>query len=163
MAAVLLACSPTPTSPENAALWTVVKVYDGDTLLASGPDEDVVVRLVGIDAPERGKAPGEPSQPFSRKARDYLAARVKNRTVTIVDWGEDRYGRRLGEILLDGVNVNREMVAKGLAEVYGGRTPEGFDRGPYRSEEAAAQKASRGIWSQGRRYVSPLDWKHPRR
>ena len=45
-------------------------------------------------------------------------------------------------------NVNLEMVKAGLAEVYRGKPPKGFDSTPYLSAEAQAQTARRGVWSQ---------------
>jgi endonuclease YncB( thermonuclease family) len=158
--AMTVACHP----PSSSMGGVVTKVYDGDTLLMTkGEGASVVVRLVAIDAPERSKTPGVPSQPFSRKSRDYLSSRVKGRQVTVRSWGNDRYGRLLGEIYLDGENINIEMVRQGLAEVYRGRPPEGLRLLEYRSAESRAKEYRIGIWSQGSRYVSPVEWKHPPR
>lgn len=155
---VFLACTPS----EGRFEAVVLKVYDGDTVLVSRSGGTVLVRLAGIDAPERAKKPTESAQPFSRKAWNYLSERVKGQQVVVLEWGTDRYGRRLGEILLKGTNINIEMVRTGLAEVYRGRTPDGFDTAPYRSAETKARKAAIGVWSLGDRYVSPVDWKHRR-
>lgn len=155
----LIACA----GPAGGFEAVVLKVYDGDTVLIRGPGGEEVVRLVGIDAPERGKRPTERSQPFSRKARLYLSQQVKGQRVVVRSWGKDRYDRRLGELLVDGGNVNVEMVRSGMAEVYRGRTPEGFDISPYRDAQAEARDAALGVWSLGDAYMSPVDWKHRRR
>lgn len=161
---VVLAMTVACPRPSSSMGGVVTKVYDGDTLLISkGEGASVVVRLVAIDAPERSKTPGAPSQPFSRKSRDYLSSRVKGRQVTVRSWGNDRYGRLLGEIYVDGENINIEMVRQGLAEVYRGRPPEGLRLLEYRSAESRAREYGIGIWSQGSRYVSPVEWKHPPR
>ncbi|MFZ7128512.1 MAG: thermonuclease family protein [Desulfobacterales bacterium] len=138
-------------------------MYDGDTVLVSASSRSRMVRLVGIDAPERAKSAGEPAQPFSRKSRDYLSQRIKGKKVMIRDWGSDRYGRLLGEVILEGENINLEMIRLGLAEVYRGRPPERFDISAYRSAETKARATGRGIWSLGSRYRSPVDWKHGRK
>ncbi len=60
---------------------------------------------------------------------------------------------------MDGKNVNLEMVKAGLAEVYQGKHPKGFNPGPYLSAEEIAKKSGTGMWSQGDKYISPKDWR----
>ena len=62
-------------------------------------------------------------------------------------------------MLVGGKNVNLEMVKAGLAEVYRGKPPRGFDVGPYRTAETDAKKSGKGMWSLGDKYVSPRDWR----
>jgi endonuclease YncB( thermonuclease family) len=66
-----------------AGQFTVVRVYDGDTLKAAGHDIEIKVRLVGIDAPETSKKKRDPGQPYSVQAAKYLAGMVLNRVVDI--------------------------------------------------------------------------------
>ncbi len=140
----------------------VLRVYDGDTVLVVAAGDRRLVRLLGIDAPETSKTKGQPGQPFSARARRHLAGRILNRCVRLDGYGDDRYGRLLAVVHLEEINLNLEMVRLGLAEHYGGRTPDGFDRRPYRQAERAARDAGRGMWVQGDAYRSPLDWKHRR-
>ncbi len=140
----------------------VLRVYDGDTVLVSAPSGRGLTRLLGIDAPETSKSRGQAGQPYSARSRRYLAGRIKNRCVQLEVYGVDRYGRRLAVIHLEGANINLEMVAQGLAEVYRGRTPQGFDRRPYRQAAETARREGRGMWVQGEAYHSPMEWKHSR-
>jgi endonuclease YncB( thermonuclease family) len=141
-------------------LYKVIRVYDGDTVLVSQPQKkSVKVRLIGIDAPEMYKKDRMPAQPYSRKAKRYLSKRVLHRQVHIDIYGRDRYGRILGVLLLDDADINLEMIQSGLAEVYRGKMEAGFDAEPYREAQADARQSKRGIWSQGKRYVSPIKWK----
>ena len=78
-------------------------------------------------------------------------------------FGNDRYGRILGEIFLNGKNVNLEMVKAGLAEVYRGTPASGMSMGPYWEAEREAQKIKNGMWVQGDKYVSPREWRHDKR
>ena len=79
-----------------------------------------------------------------------------NKTVDVKSYGADRNGRTLGEVfLLDGKNVNIEMVQAGLAECYRGRPASGLDMGPYWKAEEEAKAAKRGMWELGDKYVSP--------
>jgi endonuclease YncB( thermonuclease family) len=82
-----------------------------------------------------------------------------NRAVGIKSHGTDRYGRILGVVYVNGINVNIELVQMGLAEVYRGRSAKGLDINSYWNAEAEAKKAGLGMWSLGDKYVSPRDWR----
>lgn len=141
--------------------YSVVKVYDGDTILVAGAGGRRVVRLLGIDAPETSKGRAKPGQPYSQKARQHLADLVLNQPVALTVYGRDRYQRALAVVHRGNQNINLAMVRAGLAEVYRGRTPETFDKAPYLRSQADARKAQKGMWRQGAAYISPIRWKHP--
>ena len=142
-----------------AGQFKITRVYDGDTVKAEGQDIEIKIRLVGIDAPETSRKKHEPGQPFSQRATKHLAELVLNKVVEVKGFGMDRYNRILGVIFVDGINVNLELVRVGLAEVYYGRPPRGFDTGPYLGAEREAREAQRGMWVQGDKYVSPKEWR----
>ena len=146
-----------------AGQFKVTRVVDGDTIKISRDGTTITVRLVGIDAPETSKKKNEPGQPFSRKSTKHLASLVLNKYVTVKSYGTDRYGRTLGVVFVDGVNVSLEMVKVGLAEVYRGKPASGLDMDPYWEAEAAAKKTRTGIWSLGDKYVSPKEWRKMKR
>lgn len=67
--------------------------------------------LDGIDYPEKG-------QPFGTKATDFVKKLTVGKTI-VVEWEKkDRYGRILGYVYADGVNVNKELLKNGLAWHY---------------------------------------------
>ena len=113
----------------------------------------------GIDAPETKKGKRKPGQPYSQRAKSFLASMVLNKKVDIKDYGKDRYGRILGVVYLDDTDVNLEMIKAGLAEVYRGRQPKGLQITLYREVEKEAIRAKRGMWSLGDKYVSPKVWR----
>jgi micrococcal nuclease len=137
----------------QAEKFKVVRVADGDTLTILQQGLKVRVRLVGIDAPETSKSKRDPGQPYSQKSKKHLAGRVLNKFVSVKSYDQDRYGRILGEVFLDGANVNLEMVAVGLAEVYRGRAARGMNTEPYWKAEKAARREGRNVWSLGGKYV----------
>ncbi len=141
----------------------VVRVTDGDTIKAAINGMEIIVRLVGIDAPERSRKKNEPGQPYSRKATKYLASLVLNKTITIKDYGTDRYKRILGVVFVNGTNANLEMVKAGLAEVYRGRQPRWLNIKIYQEAEAGAKRAKRNMWSLDHKYISPKEWRKMRR
>lgn len=146
-----------------AGQFKVTRVYDGDTIKAQGHDIEIKVRLVGIDTPETSKRKRQPGQPFSQKAKEYLAGLILNKTVDIKGYGMGPYNRILGVIYLDGKNVNLEMVKAGLAEVYRGRAPHKFPLLPYWQAEKEAKDDLRGMWSLGDEYISPKAWRKMKR
>jgi micrococcal nuclease len=100
----------------------VVSVYDGDTLTVDidlGFDihfKDMKIRMYGIDTPEiRGT-----SRPKGLISRDALRERILGKDVivrTIRDT-QEKYGRYLAVIDLDGENINRWMVVNKYAVEY---------------------------------------------
>lgn len=98
-------------------------------------------------------------QPYSKKSTKHITSLVLKKTVDIKSYGKDRYGRTLGVVFVDGMNVNLEMVKAGFAEVYRGRPPKGFDNGPYLKAETEAREARLNMWSLGDKYISPREWR----
>jgi micrococcal nuclease len=143
-----------------AGQYQVYRVIDGDTFIVKHGSIKITIRLVGIDAPELSNNKRKDGQPFSRQSTQHLAGLVSNKTVDVKSYGADRNGRTLGEVfLLDGKNVNIEMIQAGLAEVYRGIPASGLDMELYWTAEEEARKAGRGMWQLGDKYVSPRDWR----
>ncbi|WP_300455245.1 thermonuclease family protein [Desulfobacula sp.] len=145
-------------------MFRVLKIFDGDTIQVSGLDLTFTIRLVGIDSPETGFK-GQASQPFSQKAKQYLKHLLDTQTVHLKSYGTGGYNRQLAEVFVGEKNINIEMLRAGLAEVYKGTPPKQLDLKGYRTAEASARRAEKGIWSQGRSYTSPKQWRkdHPRK
>jgi endonuclease YncB( thermonuclease family) len=134
-------------SPSLAGQYEVYRVVDGDTFIVKHGDIKITIRLVGIDAPELSNKKRKDGQPFSRQSTQHLAALVLNKTVDVRSYGADRNGRTLGEVfLLNGTNVNIEMIKAGLAEVYRGEPASGMDMATYWKAEEEAKVANRGMW-----------------
>lgn len=116
---------------------TVVSITDGDTLIVR-PEQgaSVKVRLIHIDAPERGQA-------FGTRARQALDELVYGQTVQIVGTSKDRYGRVLGDVRHEGRSINLELVKRGFAWSF-----VEYDPPPeYVAAEAGARAAKRGLWA----------------
>ena len=118
---------------------TVSKVIDGDTVIV----RTIKVRLVGLDAPEL-------SQPYGKKSKRFLMERIQGKRVTIQTQGEDRYGRTLGVVFLDGQNINGQLLAEGLAW-WSFRWSQDREFGLL---ELDAKLEKRGLW-QSKKPVSP--------
>jgi len=146
------AIDPTPrTDTESSTLnGRVIGVTDGDSLTLLVGREQVRIRLAQIDAPEF-------NQPHGRKAKAALAALAfqKQARVEVIDI--DRYGRSVGEVLIDGIDINREMVREGHAWAYTkySHTTEIIEL------EDSARAATKGLWAlpESQR-EPPWIWRH---
>ena len=92
---------------------TIRSCYDGDTCRTTDGER---IRLACIDTSElkgKGAQPGR-----ARAARDYLRELVVGRSVGFRRITTDRYGRTVGELFVNGMNVQQAMVASRHAEIY---------------------------------------------
>ena len=58
------------------------------------------------------------NQPFGAQSKNFLNRLLYEKDVTLITQGEDRYGRVLGNLFSDELNVNMLMVKFGFAWVY---------------------------------------------
>lgn len=116
---------------------TCAYVQDGDSLKLQvpGKEEEVRIRLHGIDAPEKGQA-------FSEEARAMLRKLTQGKNIRVDVQNTDRYGRYLGKVYVGKTYVNLELVKAGLAWHYDGSRDAVIEQA-----EAAARKAHKGLWS----------------
>lgn len=90
----------------------VVGVSDGDTItVIDNTNTQFKIRLAGIDAPEKKQAFGQ----VSKKA---LSDLVFGKQVNVEYDKQDRYGRTIGKVLVNGTDANLEQVKQGLAWFY---------------------------------------------
>jgi len=127
----------------------VVGVSDGDTITVLKDREQVKVRLVEIDAPEKGQA-------FGNRSKQALSALCFNKQARLEDKGKDRYGRTLARVYCDGIDANAGQVRQGLAWVYRKYAPKDS---PLYAVEDEAKAARRGLWADSKP-VPPWDWRH---
>lgn len=137
----------------------VVRVADGDTLdVLDAGRRTLRVRLLGIDAPEGGQA-------YGKVARQVLKDRVIQRRVTVRVQDRDRYGRLVGKVLLEGADLNLELVRGGMAWHYAHYAKDQFpgDAAAYGAAQREAREARRGLWGQPDPQA-PWEWRraHPR-
>jgi micrococcal nuclease len=132
-----------PTQPPagrsaNSHLWRVVGVHDGDTITCLDENnQQQKIRMAEIDAPEIG-------QDFGKVSRDAMAGMVFGKTVEVVDDGKDRYGRWIGHVYVNGMDVNRQMVATGNAWHYAAYSKDQS----LADLQSQAQAQKLGLWAQ---------------
>ncbi len=112
----LLAAVALPASePTFASLPTVFikDCYDGDTCTTLNGEK---IRLACINTPELN---GWNAKPFlAKEARDFVNKLVANEEVSIKRITNDRYGRVVGELFKNEVNIQELIVEKGYGKIY---------------------------------------------
>jgi micrococcal nuclease len=135
-------CAPQLQSPPPQAL--VTQVIDGDTLILAGGKR---VRLLGIDAPEMGRA-GRPAEFLAYKSKALLADLAQGKRVRL-EYDQlryDHYGRLLAYLFLPNQTmINAEILRQGLAHVYS-HPPNIRYRDTLLAAQTAAMDARRGLW-----------------
>jgi micrococcal nuclease len=139
---------PVRHKEDRRLLLKVVGVYDGDTI--TGLDDSKTqfkIRLDAIDAPELG-------QPFGQASKKALSEKVFGKDVVVIAKTKDKYGRTVGHVMIDGRDVNLEMLDAGMAWDY-----KHYDHNARlaRAEEEA-RAAKKGLWAD-ESSVPPWDWR----
>ncbi len=130
-------------------------VTDADTITIG----KAVIRLDGIDAPERSQTcigDDESEWPCGREAGSALERRIGGRPVICerLVSGLARFRGRC-RVVGESEELNRWVVQQGWAFAYARFSKD------YARDEAAARKARRGIWS-GRAPMPPWEWRRKR-
>ena len=129
-----------------------VGITDGDTfrLLMRG-NKTVRIRLHGIDAPERG-------QDYGTQAKQMLSDLIFSKEVEVINKDQDRYGRVVGIVYADGLNVNEELLSEGLVWHY-----TEYDKNEiWAALQKEARNSKRGLWTK-RQPTPPWQWRKEKR
>ncbi len=114
----------------------VIKVSDGDTVTILTEDKvSHKIRLNDIDAPEK-------KQPFGNKSRDNLASYIAGEIITVKYKSKDKYGRILGTIYFENLDINLQQIKNGYAWVY----KQYSENQTYYQEEQKAKDLKKGLW-----------------
>ena len=139
----------------------VLRIVDGDTIdVLDGNNQKLRIRLLGIDAPES-------EQYFGYESSVYLKKILNGEFVTIISKPNKNkpytlgyYRRVIGKIVLNGKDINLEMIEKGMAwhfKKYQKSQPI-KDRYSYNKAENEARKKNVGLWL-GKNPLAPWTWR----
>ncbi len=123
---------------ENVLSGKVTSVIDGNTIEMKTDDNELYkIMLYGIDSPEL-------DQEFGEKAKKFLEKMILDKKVNVTIQGKDRWGNRLGIILIEGtIDPRYELLEAGLAWT--------SERDPIQELEAIKDKArdkGKGLWKE---------------
>ena len=126
-------------NPENVGLFSlkgkkypcrIVSVYDGDTCTAlfklNRNPVKFKVRMLGYDSPEmKPRLNVENREQIKREAeaaKQALISKTKDRNIILHCDSWDKYGRLLGTLYVDNININQWMINSGYGYPYDGGT-----------------------------------------
>lgn len=155
---------PLLTEERETVNATVVEVVDGDTLTVRLPGGDrETLRLLGVDTPEVHSPPapseweGIPNTPggesclreYGNAASDFVReGAAPGSTVKLAfDPESDKrgyYDRLLVYVIVDGENLNHQLIDRGLARFYDSELSE---RAAFLDSESVARENQRGAWT----------------
>jgi micrococcal nuclease len=133
--------------------FKVVKIIDGDTIVASEKGKSVTVRLIGINAPETGLG-SRPKECFGAEASKHLADILPVGTEIALDTDSsqgtyDKYNRVLAYVMLaDHTNINLMMIQDGYAYEYTYNQPYLYVAA-FKESQQIAREEGKGLWASG--------------
>ncbi len=146
IAALVVKLALEPPIVREAGLYQVGQVIDGDTIKLK---DGTKVRLIGVDAPEKGEC-------FYEQARKGLSSLLDNQAVKLEkDVSEqDKYGRWLRYVFLPLPNhedllVNKWLVWQGYARAIN-IPPDNKWYEEISAAEQEVEQAKRGMWGKCR-------------
>ncbi len=128
----------------------VIGISDGDTLtILTTQKQQIKIRLAEIDTPESG-------QPYGKRAKQALSKLAFNKQASVVQQDIDRYGRVVGRVYVDNIDVNAELVRVGAAWVYRKYMR---DKSLLKQEQEARNEG-RGLWGLSEaKQIAPWQWR----
>ena len=87
--------------------------YDGDTCTTTKGEK---IRLACIDTPELKGPKANPIK--AKESKTFLNNLVTNQELYLKRITNDRYGRTVGELFKDGINIQKMIVEKGHGKIY---------------------------------------------
>ena len=122
----------------NVLNGKVTSVIDGNTFEMIADDNELYkIMLFGIDCPELG-------QEFGEKAKKSLEKMILDKKVNVNIQGKDRWGNRLGIVLIEGtIDPRYDLLEAGLAWT--------AERDPIQELEVIMEKArekGKGLWKE---------------
>ena len=132
----------------------ISRVIDADTVvIKSDQGINYKVRLLGIDAPEI-------NQVYGKEATIYLSNKVLGKNLRVLGENKDRYHRLLGKLILNGNDINLDLVKNGMAWHYKfyKKSQEKKDQLLYSNAEKYAKVNKLGLWEK-KMPVPPWQWR----
>ena len=122
-------------SPYSYRVKSIKKIIDGDTfdcIMDLGFDVllEARVRMMGIDTPESRTRDLEEKK-FGLLAKEYLTEKIDTEDIIVtteVDNEKGKFGRILGWVWCNGVNINNQMIDEHMAVAYHGQSKDDIEQ-----------------------------------
>lgn len=140
------------TQNDNKNLVPVLRVIDGDTIVAEVNSQPIHIRLIGINSPELND---------KRPRVACLAQKAKEEAQKILDGNNiylekdptqgdyDKYNRLLAYVFTEnGTNFDKLMIDEGYAYEYTYNLPYKYQK-EFKAAQSEARTAQKGLWNPG--------------
>lgn len=133
----ILAALALSTAVAQTQQYRVIGIMDGDTVkLLSSSNQQMKCRLFGIDAPEQAMS-------YGARSKQSLSDMIFQKQVNVAVVDQDQYGRSVCRISLNGVDINKMQLQRGMAWHYK-RYSHDAD---YSQAESTARQQHLGLWA----------------
>ena len=137
---------------DSNALYSVVKVVDGDTLKIDMNGKEETLRLIGINTPETVD-PRKPVECFGKEASNEAKKLLTGKKVRVekdpTQAERDKYQRLLAYVYgEDGLFFNKYTIEQGYAYEYTYDVPYKY-QDEFKTAQRTAETAKRGLWAPG--------------
>jgi endonuclease YncB( thermonuclease family) len=149
---------PVGTSPTPCE---IVRIVDGDTFLIKVGDNSFKLRIMGLDTPEvchPTKGFGHWGIQASAAAEKFISESstfhvfLDSKSMEQHNLYNDRYGRIIGHLMIDGVLFGHRMISEGHAEVVDFFPIQEDILNMYRRDEFVAKQDNVGMWKEINEY-----------
>lgn len=142
------------SSYAESIVGRVVSVADGDTItVLDALKHQHKIRLSGIDAPEGGQA-------FGNRSKEALSECAFGKQAAVDGDKSDRYGRRVGKVMIGSVDCNLRQIELGMAwhfVKYASERPVAESKA-YATAETTARMTKKGLWADAKA-MPPWEWR----
>ena len=143
---VLLIAFP---APAVSGQYKVVRVVDGDTIVINYNGKYEKVRMLCVNTPESAHPDEKQNIPMGKVASRYTLKKLTGKYVNLefeINRLRGNHRRLLAYVVIDGQNLNLDLVRKGLSPYYTkyGRSQK-YDV-EFRAAEKQARKEKLNIW-----------------
>ena len=130
--------------------YTFLKVIDWDTLKVKNNNEEINIRMIGLDAPEKSTTRYWYTECFWNEATNHLNEILSWITAIQVEqdptqWETDKYWRLLWYVFLSWNNINQKMIEDGYWFEYTYNLPYKYQK-EFKKAEKSARLNKLWLW-----------------
>jgi len=132
--------------------YTLLKVIDWDTLKVKNNNEEINIRMIGLDAPEKSTTRYWYTECFWNEATNHLNEILSWITTIQVEqdptqWETDKYWRLLWYVFFSWNNINQKMIEDGYWFEYTYNLPYKYQK-EFKKAEKSARLNKLWLWDE---------------
>ncbi len=137
------------SKPTTETVTKVLRVIDGDTIVAEVNGQPIHIRLIGIDSPEPNDKRARVAC-LAQKAKEEAEKLLNGQNIYLekdsTQGDYDKYNRLLAYVFIGGTNFNKLIIEEGYAYEYTYRLPYKYQI-EFKTAQNEAQATQKGLWN----------------